>query len=100
MPRIRDVAPDFTATTTTGVLNFHEYIEDSSTILFSHPADFKPVCTTEMSGFALKKDGVTERNTTLMGLSIDSIHSHIAWVNNVKKAPVCLLNSPSLPTST
>lgn len=94
MPRIGDVAPDFSATTTTGVLNFHEYIDDSWTILFSHPADFTPVCTTEMSGFALNKDWFAARNTKLMGLSIDSIHAHIAWVNNVKKNTGVLFDFP------
>jgi peroxiredoxin (alkyl hydroperoxide reductase subunit C) len=94
MPRIGDVAPDFTSMTTFGELNFHEYIGDSWTVLFSHPADFTPVCTTEMSGFALDKDWFTERNTKLMGLSIDSIHAHIAWVNNVKKNTGVLFDFP------
>jgi peroxiredoxin (alkyl hydroperoxide reductase subunit C) len=94
MPRIGDVAPDFTSMTTFGELNFHEYIGDSWTVLFSHPADFTPVCTTEMSGFALDKDWFTEHNTKLMGLSIDSIHAHIAWVNNVKKNTGVLFDFP------
>ena len=94
MPRIGDVAPDFTSMTTFGELNFHEYIGDSWSVLFSHPADFTPVCTTEMSGFALDKDWFTERNTKLMGLSIDSIHAHIAWVNNVKKNTGVLFDFP------
>ena len=94
MPRIGDVAPDFTSMTTFGELNFHEYIGDSWTVLFSHPADFTPVCTTEMSGFALDKDWFAERNTKLMGLSIDSIHAHIAWVNNVKKNTGVLFDFP------
>ena len=94
MPRIGDVAPDFTSMTTFGELNFHEYIGDSWTVLFSHPADFTPVCTTEMTGFALDKDWFTERNTKLMGLSIDSIHAHIAWVNNVKKNTGVLFDFP------
>lgn len=94
MPRIGDVAPDFTSMTTFGELNFHEYMGDSWTVLFSHPADFTPVCTTEMTGFALDKDWFTERNTKLMGLSIDSIHAHIAWVNNVKKNTGVLFDFP------
>ncbi|MCB9189386.1 MAG: peroxiredoxin [Flavobacteriales bacterium] len=85
MPRIGDQAPDFEAVTTKGKIKFSEFAKDKWTILFSHPADFTPVCTTEMSGFALNKDKFDVLNTELMGLSIDSIHSHLAWVNNVKE---------------
>ena len=94
MPRIGDQAPDFEANTTFGPLKFSEYIKDSWTVLFSHPADFTPVCTTEMSGFAKEKAFFDEHNTKLMGLSIDSIHSHIAWVNNVKKNTGVLFDFP------
>ncbi|OJV13244.1 MAG: peroxiredoxin [Dyadobacter sp. 50-39] len=83
MPRIGDQAPDFESITTTGKLTFSDYNKGSWVILFSHPADFTPVCTTEMTGFAKEKDFFAEHNTKLMGLSIDSIHSHIAWVNAV-----------------
>ncbi len=85
MPRIGDKAPDFEAVTTTGKIKFSEYNKGSWVVLFSHPADFTPVCTTEMSGFAKRKNEFDELDTKLMGLSIDSIHSHLAWVNNVKK---------------
>ena len=85
MPRIGDTAPDFKALTTTGQLTFSEYAKDSWTILFSHPADFTPVCTTEMSGFALEKDYFASKSTKLIGLSIDSIHAHVAWVQNVRE---------------
>jgi len=85
MPRIGDKAPDFTAVTTQGEIEFSEYNKGSWVILFSHPADFTPVCTTEMSEFAKQEGEFAKWNTKLMGLSIDSIHSHIAWVNNVKK---------------
>ena len=94
MPRIGDQAPNFKSMTTFGPIDFHEYIGDSWTILFSHPADFTPVCTTEMTGFALDKDWFAERNTKLMGLSIDSIHAHIAWVNNVMKNTGVLFDFP------
>jgi peroxiredoxin (alkyl hydroperoxide reductase subunit C) len=80
--------------TTTGKIKFSEYIEGSWTILFSHPADFTPVCTTEMSGFALEKDFFADHETKLIGLSIDSIHSHIAWVNNIKKNTRVLFEFP------
>ncbi len=85
MPRIGDQAPDFKAVTTNGTIQFSEFIKGSWTIMFSHPADFTPVCTTEMSGFALLEEDFKKMNTKLIGLSIDSIHSHLAWVNNVKE---------------
>ncbi|MCS7035036.1 MAG: peroxiredoxin [Saprospiraceae bacterium] len=85
MPRIGDPAPDFEAMTTLGKLRFSDYAQGHWVIFFSHPADFTPVCTTEMSGFALEKKFFEERNTKLMGLSIDSIHSHVAWVQNVRE---------------
>ena len=94
MPRIGDIAPDFDAITTTGPIKFSEYNKGSWVIFFSHPADFTPVCTTEMSGFALEKDFFANHNTKLMGLSIDSIHSHIAWVNAVHEKTGVLFEFP------
>ncbi|PTN09369.1 peroxiredoxin [Mangrovibacterium marinum] len=94
MPRIGDMAPDFKANTTYGPIQFSEYNKGSWVILFSHPADFTPVCTTEMSGFAVRSDEFKALNTKLMGLSIDSIHAHVAWVNNVKKNSGILFNFP------
>lgn len=94
MPRIGDLAPDFTANTTYGPIQFSAFNKGSWVILFSHPADFTPVCTTEMSGFALRHDEFKDLNTKLIGLSIDSIHSHMAWVNNVKKNTGVLFDFP------
>lgn len=85
MPRIGEKAPDFMADTTAGRIRFSEFNKDSWVILFSHPADFTPVCTTELSRFAEEDQWFEERNTKLIGLSIDSVHSHLAWVNNVRK---------------
>lgn len=85
MPRIGDDAPNFTAVTTHGTLTLHDYAPDKWIVLFSHPADFTPVCTTEMSGFATRKDEFEALNAVRIGLSIDSIHAHLAWVNNVKE---------------
>lgn len=85
MPRIGDMAPDFEAMTTIGKIKFSDFRKGKWTILFSHPADFTPVCTTELSGFAGEKVFFEQHNTNLIGLSIDSIHSHIAWVNNVRE---------------
>lgn len=94
MPRIGDLAPDFKALTTTGEIQFSEYNKNSWVILFSHPADFTPVCTTEMSGFAQEKDFWAKNNTKLLGLSIDSIHAHIAWVNAVNEKTGVLFSFP------
>lgn len=94
MPRIGDMAPDFDAITTTGQLKFSEYNKGNWVILFSHPADFTPVCTTEMTGFAQESDFFEKHHTKLMGLSIDSIHSHIAWVNAVDEKTGVLFNFP------
>jgi peroxiredoxin (alkyl hydroperoxide reductase subunit C) len=94
MPRIGDLAPDFETLTTTGKLTLSEYGKDSWVVLFSHPADFTPVCTTEMTGFALEKDFFAANNTKLLGLSIDSIHAHIAWVNAVYEKTGVLFEFP------
>ncbi len=85
MPRIGDIAPDFEAVTTKGTIKFSDFAREKWIVMFSHPADFTPVCTTEMTGFANRKNEFDALNTELIGLSIDSIHSHLAWVNNVKE---------------
>ncbi|MEO9076700.1 MAG: peroxiredoxin [Gelidibacter sp.] len=85
MPRIGDNAPDFEAVTTKGKIKFSDFAKDKWVVMFSHPADFTPVCTTELSGFATRKSEFNALNTELLGLSIDSIHSHLAWVQNVRE---------------
>lgn len=85
MPRIGDQAPDFIAKTTKGDIKFSDFAKDKWVVMFSHPADFTPVCTTEMSGFAQRKGEFDKLNTELLGLSIDSIHAHLGWVDNVRK---------------
>ncbi len=85
MPRIGDQAPDFTAITTKGQIKLSDFAKDKWIVFFSHPADFTPVCTTEMSGFAQRKKEFDDLNTELLGLSIDSIHAHLGWVSNVKE---------------
>ncbi len=94
MPRIGDKAPDFEAQTTTGPLKFSQFSKDSWVILFSHPADFTPVCTTELSAFADDKDFFQKHHTRLIGLSIDSIHSHVAWVQNVREKTGVYMDFP------
>ncbi len=85
MPRIGDITPDFEAITTKGKIKLSEFAKDKWIVFFSHPADFTPVCTTEMSGFAKRKSEFDALKTELLGLSIDSIHAHLAWVDNVRK---------------
>ena len=84
IPRIGDTAPDFKANTTQGELSFGEYQAGKWVILFSHPADFTPVCSTELSEFARRSKEFADLDTKLMGLSVDSIHSHMAWRENLK----------------
>jgi len=94
IPRIGDEAPDFEAVTTIGNIKFSDYNKGSWVVFFSHPADFTPVCTTEMSGFANEKLFFAKHNTKLIGLSVDSIHSHIAWVNAVQEKTGVLFEFP------
>jgi peroxiredoxin (alkyl hydroperoxide reductase subunit C) len=85
MPRIGDPAPDFTAVTTQATeMRFSEWQGDDWVVLFSHPADFTPVCTTELTQFARRNDDFKKMGVKLIGLSVDSIHSHIAWLENMK----------------
>lgn len=85
MPRIGEKAPSFRAMTTKGKLNFPEDYKGHWKILFSHPADFTPVCTTEFIAFAKLHQEFEELNTKIVGLSVDSLSSHIAWVRNIKE---------------
>ncbi len=85
MPLIGDKAPSFTATTTQGVINFPQDYEGKWVILFSHPADFTPVCTTEFMTFANMLDEFKEINTELIGLSVDSLYAHIAWLRKIQE---------------
>lgn len=83
MPRIGDPAPDFKAMTTHGELQFKEWLGGKWALLFSHPADFTPVCSTELTELARRNAEFEARNCKLIGVSIDSIHSHLAWVENL-----------------
>lgn len=85
MPRIGDPAPAFEAQTTMGPIKFPEDFKGQWVVMFSHPADFTPVCTTEFMGFAALYEEFKKRNVQLIGLSIDSVFSHIAWVMNIKE---------------
>ena len=83
LPRLSEPAPDFTAPTTAGKKSLSDY-RGKWLILFSHPADFTPVCTTEFIAFAKKAEDFRAMNTELLGLSIDSVHAHIAWIRSIR----------------
>lgn len=85
MPRIGDKAPTFKAVTTQGAINFPEDYKESWVILFSHPADFTPVCTSEFMTFANMEHKFNEANCKLVGLSVDGLYSHIAWLRTIKE---------------
>ncbi|MFD2540898.1 peroxiredoxin [Lacinutrix gracilariae] len=84
LPRIGDKAPEFTATTTQGEINFPSDYKGKWSILFSHPADFTPVCTSEFMTFAHLEEKFEKANCSLIGLSIDGLYSHIAWLRTIK----------------
>jgi peroxiredoxin (alkyl hydroperoxide reductase subunit C) len=85
LPIIGEEAPDFETVTTQGTIRLSGYRGKKWVVLFSHPADFTPVCTTEFIAFAKAADELAQLNVQLLGLSIDSVHSHLAWVKNVKE---------------
>jgi peroxiredoxin len=92
--RLGDTAPNFTADTTDGVISLYDYLGDSWGILFSHPADFTPVCTTELGAFATRKDEFTKRNTKLIGVSVDDVASHRGWSVDIAETQGTALNFP------
>ena len=92
--RIGDEAPDFTAKTTEGELNFHDWIGDGWAILFSHPKDFTPVCTTELGYVAGLSDEFAKRNCKVMGLSIDPVEDHLEWSKDIEETQGNAVNYP------
>ena len=92
--RIGDEAPNFTVETTEGTINFHDWIGDGYAILFSHPKDFTPVCTTELGYMAGLKPEFDKRNTKVIGLSIDSVDDHNAWMNDIEETQGHAVNYP------
>ena len=94
--RIGDLAPDFEADTTEGRIRFHEWIGNSWVVLFSHPKDFTPVCTTELGYMAHLKTEFDKRNTKVLGLSVDSIEDHRRWSNDIKDTQGYAPNYPMI----
>ena len=84
--RINDEAPDFTAETTQGTISFHEWMGDSWVVMFSHPKDFTPVCTTELGVAAALKDDFAQRNCKLIGISVDGVSDHEAWSKDIESS--------------
>jgi len=83
--RLGDIAPDFNAKTSIGDINFYTYLGDSWGILFSHPADFTPVCTTELGKTAELQEAFAKRNVKVIALSVDGVESHKIWINDINE---------------
>jgi len=92
--RLGDTAPNFTAETTLGTLDFHEYLGDSWGILFSHPGDYTPVCTTELGSAAKLKSEFDKRNVKMIAISVDGIDSHHGWVRDINETQNTEVNYP------
>ena len=96
IPRINDTAPDFTADTTQGQIRFHEWIGDGWAILFSHPKDFTPVCTTELGYMAKLQPEFAKRNVKIIGLSVDPVASHAKWEADIEETQGAKVNYPMI----
>jgi thioredoxin-dependent peroxiredoxin len=94
--RINDTAPNFTAETTQGKIDFHQWIGDGWAVLFSHPKDFTPVCTTELGYMAKIEPEFTKRNAKLIGLSVDPVDNHSRWVNDIEETQGAKVNYPMI----
>lgn len=92
--RLGDIAPDFTAETTQGTINFHEWIGDSWALLFSHPADFTPVCTTELGKTALLKGEFEKKDVKVIAVSVDDLDSHQRWIPDIEEVNGVSVNFP------
>lgn len=92
--RLGDIAPDFTANTSIGEIHFHEYLGDSWGVLFSHPADYTPVCTTELGRTAALREEFEKRNVKVLALSVDSLERHAGWIGDINETQHTEVNFP------
>jgi alkyl hydroperoxide reductase subunit AhpC len=92
--RLGDEAPNFTAESTEGTINFYEYLGDSWGVLFSHPADFTPVCTTELGAVSRLRDEFSKRNVKVIALSVDGLESHKSWIGDINETQNTAVNFP------
>src|SRR5687767_2397238 len=92
--RLGDEAPNFTAETTEGKIDFHQWLEKGWGILFSHPADYTPVCTTELGAVAKIKAEFEKRNVKVMAVSVDPVEKHHAWIKDINETQACTMNFP------
>jgi len=92
--RLGDAAPNFTANTTEGIIDFHQWLGNSWGVLFSHPADYTPVCTTELGAVAKIKAEFQKRNVKVMAVSVDPLESHRGWIKDINETQACTMNFP------
>jgi thioredoxin-dependent peroxiredoxin len=92
--RLGDIAPNFTAKTSLGEIDFYQYLGDGWGILFSHPADYTPVCTTELGRTAALKDEFAKRNVKVLALSVDPVDKHLGWISDINETQNCTVDFP------
>ena len=92
--RLGDIAPNFTAATTEGEIDFYQYLGDGWGVLFSHPADYTPVCTTELGRTALLKEEFAKRNVKVLAVSVDPLDKHMSWRNDINETQHCTVDFP------
>lgn len=92
--RLGDEAPNFSAETSLGPINFHEFLGNSWGVLFSHPADFTPVCTTELGATAKLKEEFAKRNVKVLAISVDGVDSHKSWISDINETQGCVVDFP------
>ena len=97
--RLGDIAPDFTAQTSSGEIRFHDYIDGHWAVLYSHPADYTPVCTTELGRTAQLSEEFKKRNTKVLALSVDSVEDHLGWIKDINETQNTSVDFPIIADS-